>query len=72
MGLIPPTTRSYGDGTLVKVSSERLEKWVIDLVIPELLVGHVIHFTTTTTSRQAKMKMVELLPPVVCPIYLKS
>ena len=34
----PPTTRSYGDGTLFKVSSERPEKRGIDLGIPGLVV----------------------------------
>ena len=35
---VQPTTRSYGDGTSVKVSSERPEKRGIDLAIPGLVV----------------------------------
>ena len=35
-------------GPRFKVSSERPQKGWIDLVIPELVVKLVIHFTTTT------------------------
>ena len=39
-----------------KVSSERPEKWGIDVGIPELVVQHNIHYTTASPLNAIKMK----------------
>ena len=39
-------------GPLFEVSSERLEKWEIDLALPGLVVQHDIHYTTATPMKR--------------------
>ena len=36
-----------------KVSSERLEKWGIDLAIPRLVGSSLIHYTTVVSNKTA-------------------
>ena len=47
---VPPTTRSYG-----YISSERPEKWEINLAFPGLVVERVIHYTTATPVRRCNI-----------------
>ena len=49
---IPPTMKSYRDGTSVTSLTERSEKWGICPVIPWMVVKHVIHYITTTSVKE--------------------
>ena len=51
MGLTSHQQRGHTEtGPWLKVSSERLEKLGIDLATPELVVQHVIHYTTAAPN----------------------